>query len=110
MTEAGGRWSAYFWPSLLVLLISALFIPNLVMRLPALDIPESRDLAYQWHPYYIFLRDSYLASHAFPLWNPYDLCGTPFLAFSHSGALYFLNVVYLLFDFATAMSVAGGSI
>lgn len=100
------RQSRFFWPIFLVLLIAGLFIPNLVMRVPALDIPQSRDLANQWNPYYHFLRDSYLLYHSFPLWNPYDLCGTPFLAFTHTSALYLLNGVYLLAQFPTAMSLS----
>jgi len=104
--ESAPRSSRFFWPGLLVVLILGLFIPNLAMRLPALDLPGSRDLAYQWNPYYHFLRDTYINYHSFPLWNPYDLCGTPFLAFSHSSALYLLNFWYLLADFPLAMTLA----
>lgn len=106
MVESQARGSRFFWPTLLVLLIAGLFIPNLMMRVPALDIPQSRDLANQWNPYYHFLRDSYLSYHSFPLWNPYDLCGTPFLAFTHSSALYLLNGLFLLARFPTAMSLS----
>ncbi len=93
-------------PGLLAVLIFLLFLPNLIAGRPALGIPESQDLAYQWNPYYHFLRDSFLTYNSFPLWNPYDLCGTPFLAFAHANALYPLNFLYLLFDFPLAMSLA----
>jgi hypothetical protein len=34
-----------------------------------------------------------------PLWNPYSYSGYPLMANFHSGALYFLNIVFLFFNF-----------
>jgi len=41
-----------------------------------------------------------------PLWNPYQLCGIPFLAAPHVGLLYPGNLFYLVFDTATATEVS----
>lgn len=41
-----------------------------------------------------------------PLWNPYQLCGKPLLATPATGVFYPLNVVYLIFDVATATEIA----
>ncbi len=90
---------------LLVILILGLFVPNLILQKPALPPPHISDMAYQWHPYMTFFRDCYLKGY-FPLWNPYDLCGVPFLAFSNASALYPLSFIYLLgFPVATSLSI-----
>jgi hypothetical protein len=39
-----------------------------------------------------------------PLWNPYQFCGTPFLANGQSAVLYPLNLVFLVFDPITAFT------
>lgn len=86
-------------------LVLGLFVPNLVFQLPVLNLPYMADLAYQWHPYQHFFRDSYLSGH-FPLWNPYDLCGIPFLAFSNTSSLYPFSFFYILpFPIATSISI-----
>jgi len=91
--------------AVLFLLVLLLFFPNLILQKPALDLPEVSDLAYQWHPWAMFFRESYLSRH-FPLWNPYDMAGMPFLAFANSGSLYPLGFLYLLpFPLATSLSV-----
>jgi len=90
---------------LLFVLVAGLFVPNLILLRPALAPPYSADLAYQWHPYTQFFRESYLGG-SFPLWNNYDLCGTPFLAFSNTGSLYPFGFLYLLpFPIATNLSI-----
>jgi hypothetical protein len=43
-----------------------------------------------------------LASGSIPLWNPYQLCGIPFLAVPHTGLLYPGNWPYLWMDAAAA--------
>src|SRR3990172_7137742 len=40
-----------------------------------------------------------------PLWNPYNLSGTPLLANMQSGALYPLNVLFFIFPFSLAWSL-----
>ena len=90
---------------LLVLVLLLVHAPNLVLRKPVLDTPMVADLGDLLHPAKLFLRESYLSGH-FPLWNPHDLCGMPFLAFSHTGSLYPLGMLYLLrFPLANSLSV-----
>jgi len=91
--------------ALLVFLILLVHAPNLLLRRPVLDTPLVADLGDLFHPAKIFLRQSYPSGH-FPLWNPHDLCGMPFLAFSHTGSLYPLGMIYLLpFPLANSLSV-----
>ncbi len=90
---------------LLLALVLGLMVPNLFLWRPALGSPATSDLASQWHPYAAFFRSAYLSGH-FPLWNPHDLCGAPFLAFSNSGCLYPAGFLYLLrFPLATTLSI-----
>ena len=90
---------------LLIVLTLGLFVPNLILQRPALPPPHISDMAYQWHPYMTFFRDCYLKGY-FPLWNPYDLCGVPFLAFSNTSSVYPLSFIYLLpFPLATSLSI-----
>ena len=46
-----------------------------------------------------------LASGSIPLWNPYQLCGIPFLAVPHTGLFYPGNLPYLFFHTATAIEL-----
>ncbi len=41
-----------------------------------------------------------------PLWNPYQLCGTPFLAMGWSGLFYPGHVPYLVLDVPTALELS----
>ena len=41
-----------------------------------------------------------------PLWNPYQLCGTPFLAVTYVGLFYPPNWIYLLVNVPTGIEVA----
>jgi len=92
--------------TLLFVLVAGLFLPNLVLQRPALDLPEVSDQVYQWHPWAIFFRESYLSGH-FPLWNPYDMAGMPYLAFAApSGCLYPPGFLYLLpFPVAATLNI-----
>jgi hypothetical protein len=58
-----------------------------LMGLSIVDVPWTSDIGYQWVPFAAFIKRCYLAG-VFPLWDPHDLCGMPFLAFSHTGSLY----------------------
>lgn len=42
-----------------------------------------------------------------PLWNPYQLCGTPFLPIPYTGVFYPPNALYLFLDTAIATDVSG---
>ncbi len=71
-----------------VAVLSALFafLPFAFGR-TIVDTPRFNDIGHQWIPFANFLRDCYKAG-VFPLWDPHDLCGMPFLAFSHTSSLY----------------------
>jgi hypothetical protein len=47
-----------------------------------------------------------LAAGRLPLWNPYQLCGVPFLATPQTGLLYPGNLLYLFLDTALAIEVS----
>jgi hypothetical protein len=68
-------------------------------------LPVTSDLYTEHHPmkWYGF---SMLRHGSMPLWDPYQLCGLPFLAIPHTGVLYPGNVPYLLFDTAIATDIA----
>ncbi len=71
-----------------LLLMSALlaFLPAFFGR-TVVDSPSASDLGYQWIPFSKFIMHCYSIGH-FPLWDPHNLCGMPFLAFPHTGSLY----------------------
>ncbi len=94
------------WIVLLTVLIIFFFLPNFFAGKYILDKPENSDLAYQWYPYFHFLKDSYIIHKTFPLWNPYDLCGIPFLAFFHTSSLYPLKWIELFFNFGRGVSIS----
>jgi hypothetical protein len=48
---------------------------------------------------------SMLRSGHLPLWDPYQLCGLPFLAIPHTGLFYPGNLPYLLFNTASATEI-----
>ncbi len=82
----------WFWLALLFILVTGLYIPHLFQGLLALSWSSASDIIYQWIPFNIFTANSY-SNGSFPLWDPHDLCGNPFLAFSHTGSLYPLGVL-----------------
>lgn len=43
--------------------------------------------------------------HELPLWNPYNLSGTPLLANFQSAVFYFLNILFFIFPFSEAWSI-----
>jgi len=55
----------------------------------------------QYYPWRHFAAQSLRAGHI-PLWNPYQFCGTPFLANGQSAVLYPLNLVFWLLPVARA--------
>jgi len=62
------------------------FLPCFFHR-TVVDHPYVNDVGYQWLPFASFIRECY-ASGCFPLWDSHNMCGMPFLAFPHTGALY----------------------
>ena len=91
--------------SFLLALILLIFLPNLILMRPVLDNPMVGDVGDLLHPAKLFASATY-KSGQFPLWNPHDLCGMPFLAFPHLEALYPPAILYLLsFPLANTLSV-----
>ncbi|HEY3332366.1 MAG TPA: hypothetical protein VGK19_20220 [Capsulimonadaceae bacterium] len=67
--------------------------------------PLQFDGIIQFYPWRLFAAEM-LKSGYIPLWNPYEFCGTPFLANSQSAVLYPLNVLFLIFQPAYAFGVS----
>ncbi len=84
-------------------LILAIFIPYFFTSRTAVDHPYVLDIGYQWIGFHEFIRAAFQGLQ-FPLWNPHDLCGSPFLAFSHTGVLYPLGAIFALFGSFTGTS------
>ena len=59
----------------------------------------------QFYPWRLFAARTW-ATGFVPLWNPYQFCGTPFLANDQSATLYPLNLVFLLLPVARAFGVS----
>jgi len=57
----------------------------------------------QYYPWRLFAAES-LRAGVIPLWNPYQFCGTPFLANGQSAVLYPLNIVFWLLPVHTAFA------
>ncbi|MBI2303910.1 MAG: oligosaccharide flippase family protein [Chloroflexi bacterium] len=53
------------------------------------------DMVLQNYAWKEFIKKSYLSGY-FPLWNPYILSGTPFLATGQEGALYPLGIIFII--------------
>lgn len=86
-----------------VALIWIMFMPNFVTGLSALPAVLAHDIGFQWIPFKDYNRWAWSLG-CFPLWNPYVFAGMPFLAFSHSAALYPLGWIVTLFDYAKAVN------
>ncbi len=57
----------------------------------------------QFYPWRLFAARTW-ASGTVPLWNPYQFCGTPFLANDQSATLYPLNLIFLIMPVARAFA------
>jgi len=57
----------------------------------------------QYYPWRAFAADSLRAGHL-PLWNPYQFCGTPFLANGQSAVLYPPNLLFWILPVARAFA------
>ena len=75
------------WLLGLVLMSAAVPLLPAARGRTVVDTPFTLDLGNQWIGFATFLRECY-RSGRFPLWDPHDLCGMPFLAFAHTGSLY----------------------
>ncbi|MCC6444804.1 MAG: YfhO family protein [Armatimonadetes bacterium] len=59
----------------------------------------------QFYPWRNFAART-LGEGVIPLWNPYQFCGTPFVANSQSAVFYPLNLIFLLWPTALAFAVS----
>lgn len=88
----------------LMLIVLSLFVPNLILRTSAIDLPCVPDIASQSYPHSVFMARVYKSLH-FPLWDPHSCCGMPFLAFSHNSVFYPLMLIYMLADFFKSSTI-----
>ncbi len=72
---------------------------------PALFNPLQFDGIAQFYPWRLFAANT-LKAGSIPLWNPYQFCGTPFLANDQSAVLYPLNLLFIVFPVAKAFGVS----
>ncbi len=79
-----------------------LFLVASLLLAPVLALPANRapgmphhDAHTQWYPWRVHAAES-LKAGELPLWNPYSLCGTPFIANAQSAVFYPPNIVFLL--------------
>lgn len=64
------------------------------------------DLGIESYPLYRYAWEV-VRSGALPLWNPYQLCGTPLMAIPYSGLFYPGNLLYLGGDVALGIELTG---
>lgn len=87
----------------IIIYVSIFFAPYLITGATSL-LPSYQDES-QWLLYHDFINKSY-ARGFFPLWTPDLFCGMPFLAWSHSAALYPLNIIFAVMDFGSGVWVS----
>ncbi len=63
------------------------------------------DALAQYFPWRHFAAQSLQSGHI-PLWNPFQFCGTPFMANAQSAIFYPLNLPFWVFDTARAFGIA----
>lgn len=88
----------------IVFLVGAIAFWYLRLFLPGNEILPGADLYTQIYPMALRAADWILQGHV-PLWNPFQLCGQPFLASVLYGVFYPLNFPFLLFPTAVAIEV-----
>ncbi len=97
------------WVSMLVLFVSSALVYWKFRVIDPAPIrvlsPLAADHYTEHHPNMVFGFDA-LRSGALPLWNPFQLTGTPFLAVPHTGIFYPGNLVYLLFGASLGTEIA----
>jgi hypothetical protein len=101
-------WKTFFTHSLLP--------ANLLPLMPPWKEPEARFTSFwnaliwdslgQYFPWRDFAARALHSGHI-PLWNPFQFCGTPFLANSQSAVFYPLNLIFWLLDTRRAFGLSG---
>ena len=89
---------------LLALLLAAMFLPVHLQGRSTCALPLEHDVGFQWIPFKEFQARS-LEQGFFPLWTDHLFAGMPFLAFSHTGALYPLGLILVAWDYARAVNL-----
>jgi hypothetical protein len=93
--------------AIILLLLSLLFWKVRIMDLGVKETPafHSADLYAQYYPMVEYGFASLRSGHV-PLWNPYQLCGEPFLAMApYVGLFYPLNLPFLFFNTGAAIEI-----
>ncbi|WP_448545979.1 YfhO family protein [Roseiflexus sp.] len=67
--------------------------------------PEITDPVFKFYPWQIVMREA-LSERQFPLWNPYQFCGTPLLANGESAILYPMTILGLLLPVPQAWNLS----
>jgi hypothetical protein len=70
-------------------------------------VPLQWDGIAEFYPWRLFAAQT-LHRGYLPLWNPYQFCGTPFVANSQSAVFYPLNLLFVLLPVPTAFGVSAG--
>lgn len=99
----GGR----VWLSILLLLSVLIFWKVRILDLgtnPAIELGPI-DLYVEHMPMAEYAYDE-LAGGNLPLWNPYQLCGQPFIAVPHVAAFYPLHIFSFVFDAVTSVEIS----
>jgi len=105
MSEARWReFGAAIAPLAAIALFAAVFWWNRILL--SMDVFEfhADDLSKELYPTYLYGFEVLRSGHI-PLWNPYQLCGTPFLALPYSGLFYPANWLYLVVDVALGIEL-----
>ena len=89
---------------LFALVLAAMFLPLYLHGRSACALPLEHDVGFQWIPFKEFQARS-LAQGYFPLWTDHVFAGMPFLAFSHTGVLYPLSPILVVWDYARAVNL-----
>ena len=89
---------------LFAIALAAIFLPLHLQGRSACSLPLEHDVGFQWIPFKEFQARS-LAQGYFPLWTPRVFAGMPFLAFSHTGALYPWGWMLLAGEYARAVNL-----
>ncbi|MGA2173893.1 MAG: hypothetical protein ABSH38_02810 [Verrucomicrobiota bacterium] len=99
--ESFDRWFSAGRLLLLLGLMLLIFFPDIVLGTHAFFY---RDAGLFSYPVAYYLHDS-LRSGQWPLWNPFNNCGLPFLAQWNTLALYPPSILYLLFPLPGSLNV-----
>jgi hypothetical protein len=93
------------WPVAIAALVTAFWTARVVLPGDARSL-EIADLLYYFYPVYDAAY-GWLAAGKLPLWNPYELCGIPWLADPAGGFFYPPHALYLVLPTHLALAASG---